>query len=124
METPSKTLEELRADRIKAVKGLKEFGVPIESGINIKENSVDLYVKDYDRLKSAISAAGVELPDGVELIAMEEHSRPATDIYGGLGVSTCTLGFAVEDRSGTKGVTTAGHCKNKQSYEGTDTNSG
>lgn len=35
---------------------------------------------------------------------------------GGLPLSTCTSGFAVRNSAGTRGLLTAGHCGNSQSY--------
>ena len=37
-----------------------------------------------------------------------------------VAIIRCTSGFSVEDSDGTKGITTAGHCGNDLSYDGTE----
>ena len=115
-----KTIEELRTARKSAIGNLVGLAVPVESGVNVLENRVEIYVVERTRLESAMSAANIELPEKVELVSVSELSRKAVDIYGGLTARTCTLGFSVENTSGTRGVTTAAHCSNSQKYNGTD----
>ena len=52
-------------------------GIPVESGINIPENRVELYVIDVKGLTRALRKAGSRLPDHVKLIKVEQHSSPA-----------------------------------------------
>lgn len=113
------TLEELRTARRSAIEDLSGLDIPVESGINVHENRVEVYVVEQSRLETAMLAAKIKLPDKVDLVSVPELSQKAADIYGGLSATTCTLGFSVEDTSGTLGVTTAGHCQNSQSYNGT-----
>ena len=42
------------------------------------------------------------------------------NIYGDLALSLCTSGFSVKNSAGAKGITTAGHCGNNLSYDGTN----
>ncbi|MYC31724.1 MAG: hypothetical protein F4X64_00915 [Chloroflexi bacterium] len=60
----------------------------------------------------------MELPATVVVLEVEQFSTLDTDIYGGLALTRCTSGFAVENASGTKGITTAGHCYDTQHYDG------
>ena len=53
-------------------------GIPVESGINVPRNRVELYVIDEKGLTSALKDAGLRLPDHVVLIQVSEHSRPAS----------------------------------------------
>lgn len=52
-------------------------GIPVESGINIPENRVELYVIDVRGLTRALRKAGSRLPDHVKIIKVEQHSSPA-----------------------------------------------
>ena len=51
-----------------------------------------------------------------------EFSRTEADIYGGLALSKCTSGFAVENNIGDMGITTAAHCEGDIQYNGNDLN--
>ena len=114
------TLPELKAMRNKAVELLTALGIRTESSINVKENQVEVYIAEPHNLNSVISESDLELPDKVELIKVSALSEEVSEIYGGLPSTLCTLGFSVQDSNGTMGVTTAGHCDDQQSYNGTD----
>ncbi|MCS7017190.1 MAG: S1 family peptidase [Gemmatales bacterium] len=58
------------------------------------------------------------MPANVVVLKVNEMPRKVSDIFGGLTLTTCTSGFSVRNSSGTKGITTAGHCNNSQSYNG------
>ena len=53
-------------------------GIPVESGINVPENRVELYVIDIKGFTKALTEAGSRLPDHVTLIEVEQHSSPAS----------------------------------------------
>ncbi len=117
------TLTTLKANRDQAVGNLADLGISVESGINVIENQVEIYVVERDRLDTAITDRGIELPSKAELITVGSLSSKATDIYGGLmvrkGSKKCTSGFSVEDDDGNLGVTTAGHCVDDLTFNGT-----
>lgn len=101
-----------------------DSGIPVDSGINVMENQVELYVlaADWSRFDLALQKANIQLPDHVQVVTVSRLSTRNTDIYAGLGLSTCTSGFSVSNLpngGGTKGITTAGHCSGDQSYYGT-----
>lgn len=52
-------------------------GIPVESGINIPENRVELYVIDVKAFTRALREAGSRLPDHVKIIKVDQHSSPA-----------------------------------------------
>ncbi len=52
-------------------------GIPVESGINIPKNRVELYVIDVKALTRALREAGSRLPDHVKIIKVDQHSSPA-----------------------------------------------
>ena len=53
-------------------------GIPVESGINVSRNRVELYAIDVRELKKALKDAGSQLPDHVTLIEVQQHSSPAS----------------------------------------------
>ena len=65
------------------------------------------------------SDASTGLPASAEVEVVPMLSRP-TELYGGAHLSLCTAGFSVFQigSPNTKGVTTAGHCANSQTWFG------
>ena len=53
-------------------------GIPAESGINVPENRVELYVIDVRGFAKALQRAGSRLPDRVTIIRVGQHSSPAS----------------------------------------------
>ena len=53
-------------------------GIPVESGINVPENRVQLYVIDVRGFTRALQRAGSRLPDHVTIIKVGHHSAPAS----------------------------------------------
>ncbi len=51
-------------------------GITVESGINVPENRVELYVIDVRGLTRALKDAGSRLPDHVKIIQVDQHSSP------------------------------------------------
>lgn len=118
IRTASVTLAELEADRDQAARIARGLGIRDFSAINIIENRAELYVLDPEQLNIALRKANLQLPANVEVIKVNELPREVDAIFGGLALTTCTSGFSVKNSSGTKGITTAGHCRNSQQYHG------
>ncbi len=114
------SLAELRAAQKLITQELQQIAIPIASGINIPANQVEVYVTDKDLLVESLHKTNIQLPDYITVIEVESLGTEETDIYAGLALSTCTSGFSVKNASGTKGVLTAAHCPNTQSYSGTN----
>ncbi|MDE2786496.1 MAG: hypothetical protein OXL37_07525 [Chloroflexota bacterium] len=53
-------------------------GIPVESGINVPANRVELYVIDVKGLSRALRRAGSRLPDHVTIVKVGQHSSPAS----------------------------------------------
>ena len=113
------TLQSLRDAQIDALETVRLVEANFESGISVYDNKVKIYTLDKEELESELEKAGLVLSDKVDLINVASLSTDAADIYGGLSLSTCTSGFSVENSSGTKGITTAAHCRDEQYYNGT-----
>lgn len=111
-------LEEIQKE---VTANVREIGIEVESQVNVFENRVELFVIDWTRLDEAIQRGEVQLPANVEVIIVEKMGKLDADIYGGLALSQCTSGFSVRQTSdpGYKGITTAAHCANSLSYNGT-----
>lgn len=117
IRTATVTLKELEAARGQTAKIALALGVPANSGINVFENRAELYVLDQMRFDNALEEARLQLPSSVKVIVVDELPKEVADIYGGRPLTTCTSGFSVE-YYGSRGVTTAGHCSDSQSYQG------
>ena len=113
------SLASLKAAQLQAVAAANNLDIRVDSGINVFANRVELYAVDKTALDHALRAANIQLRAEVEVVERGHLSRPAGNIYGGLALSECTSGFSVQDSSGTKGITTAAHCPDELSYEGT-----
>ena len=95
------------------------MGIPVDSDIDVYKNRVLIYVVDRAQFDRAVLDGKLILPDYIDVITVDSLATPDTEIHGGLSLSgSCTSGFAVRNSSGTKGITTAGHASNSQSYGG------
>lgn len=113
------TLNQLRIDRERAAQIVNMLGIRAYTGINIIENRAELNVLDPVQLETALQDSGQQLPDNIKVIKVDEMPKEVTDIFGGLALTDCTSGFSVKTFDGsTKGITTAGHCSNTQTYDG------
>ena len=111
------TLAELQATQNVAWLAVREVSIPLDYDINILENRVELYVIEPTDFSDALQKTNIQLPEHIEVIRVDGLSREVANIYAGLALSnSCTSGFSVKHSNGTKGVTTAGHCSNSQSY--------
>lgn len=102
-------LQEQADAYLERLRPVHEFDLTIDLFSNTIVIEVD-NKPDRDRL-----AAQVQEPATVRVVT--ELSRPAANIYAGLAIS-CTTGFSVISGT-TKGISTAGHCPDSQSYAGT-----
>ena len=117
------SLKRLEAIQAEANRIVRKQGIAADSLINVAENRVELHTLMPADLQNAITAesrtskiaAELRLPANVEVVGVERLPRPQSYIYGGLQITQCTSGFAVQSGS-TLGITTAGHCPDSQSY--------
>jgi len=120
VRTARVSLAQLEIAQSLVMKAIHDLGVTVNSGINVFENSVELYVIERSQLEAALQEANIQFPEYVKIITVKELSTPEVDIYAGLALSACTSGFSVKNSNGTKGITTAAHCPNSLSYNGTN----
>lgn len=112
-------------DKIKASLPQFKAALPGLAGtdMDVKTGDVVLTVHatgaaaDTARGKGADLAKAIGHPVRVEVI-----DAPLQDgnVRGGANLSTCTTGFVVSNSAGTRGVLTAGHCGDAQTYSGFD----
>lgn len=113
------TLRDLETVRFEAAHIANELGIPASSAISVSTNRAELYVLNSRTFEEELAKARIQLPNYVEVIEFTELPRKVADILGGKALTSCTSGFSVLDSSsGIRGVTTAGHCSNSQSYNG------
>ena len=120
VRTAAATLNELMTAQDSATAKAKGVGVPVESEIDVVGNRVKLFVVDKARLESSLAASGVQLPDEVDVVTVSELSQKTTNLHAGLTLVPCTAGFAVIHSDGREGISTAAHCEEDVSFNGTD----
>jgi hypothetical protein len=68
------TLAELEATQAAALLKVRDFDIPVESGINGFENRVELYVIERSRFETILQETRIQLPDNVDVITVDELS--------------------------------------------------
>ncbi len=119
LEQAPLSLAQLQSSQASVHRLARELDTQVESEINLQANWVQVYTLDPAALSARMNQFDRGLPAGVMVFPVERLSSPEVNIYGGLAISTCTTGFSVQNGSGTRGVSTAAHCSNTQSYSGT-----
>lgn len=113
------TLEALNAAQTTAMQVARQLDMSMDSEIRISENRVHLYVTDARKFAALLETANIDFPDYVKITQVADLSRTTANIYAGLDLDpVCTTGFSVQHSSGTKGISTAGHCDNTLYYNG------
>lgn len=118
LRTAKVPLAELEEVQLETFSAIRSAGIVADSDINVKENRIELYVTDRSQFDSPPPDGSLDISSLVNIIVVEELSVPAVDIYGGLALNVCTSGFGVIASDGTKGITSAGHCHNNQTFMG------
>jgi hypothetical protein len=75
-------LKELEAAQAEAERIYDELCLRAESGINITKNRVEVYVTDRERFMAALRRAGVELPEHVAVVEVDNLLRPSVPSPG------------------------------------------
>lgn len=76
VETREASLHKLGAARVEATRIADDLDVPVDSGINVRRNRVELYPLARTSFEAALREAGVELPDHVAVLGPETRPRP------------------------------------------------
>lgn len=91
-------------------------GVQATGALNVRANRPEIYVPAHS---AAAARAAVPADAGAEVVIVDGLPQNEAFLYGGLNINLCTSGFYVKNSAGTRGISTAGHCPNSQSYSGT-----
>lgn len=118
VRSAEKSLRELEIIQAEASSAIENSGIPVESEIDVYNNRVKVFVVDRPQLDSALRDGRLNLSEKVDIISVESLSVDEEDIFGGLPLTTCTSGFGVVNIYSVRGITTAGHCNDSQSYDG------
>lgn len=111
------TDEELVQILEKVTNAARDTGVPFEVGANPRTAKVDIYTAEPDKLRAELEAQN-KIPDymdDISFLFQEFLSEPEQLKYpylpGGIALSNCTAGFAVQRNSDNRRfMMTAGHC--------------
>lgn len=110
----ARSLKELRQTQQQVMVAMKQAGVENYSSIDIQANGVTLFVKDEAAARAAISSGKVAAIDFLKIVQVESFPVPIVEMTGGLAAQSslggCTTGFPVQNYSGVKGISLAGHC--------------
>lgn len=74
VRTASVSLVALENAQAAALRAVRDLGLPVESGINVFENRVELYVTDRARFEELLERENLQLPASVEVIEVDELS--------------------------------------------------
>lgn len=107
-------------DQQQAMTNKLPMKVSYATGIDIRSGRVMLYVFSGED-KTSLEQA--RLGSAVDVVERSAPMTPAQTVYGGLPISNgCTSGFSIQSISSPsiEGITTAGHCGNTVSWNGTN----
>ena len=85
VRTASMSLADLKRAQSDASPSVRALDIPVESGINVCNNSVELYMTKADRSRfdDALQRGEIQLPDNVRVITVEALAANTTDIHEG-----------------------------------------
>ena len=79
VRTVRATLGELQNADAAANRAVGDLGIAFNSGTNLKENRVELYVLDPEALDAALLEASMHLPEYVEVVRVDTLATPAAE---------------------------------------------
>jgi hypothetical protein len=85
VRTANVSLADLERAQTNASDSVRASGIPADSGINVYNNSVELYVvkADRSRFDNALQKGEIRLPDNVRVITVEALAETTEGIYEG-----------------------------------------
>ncbi|NOK63379.1 MAG: hypothetical protein GFH27_549347n66 [Chloroflexi bacterium AL-W] len=137
VQTADITYQDLEATQLAILETFDKRGIVADSDIDVKTSRVQMLVteetsnKAMDVMseaktdlmeKSAVATDQVEMTseaellDTVDIITVDTLSEPTNYAFGGASLTDCTSGFVVQNASGVRGISTAGHCRDDQVY--------
>lgn len=94
-------------------------GTSVTVDVDVRSNRVEVSVPDSASLDKPLATSDATSPL-VRITTGAPARTPATTLYGGLQLSGCTSGFTIYygTNAANRGIVTAGHCGNTQSFGG------
>ena len=80
------TLKELEAAQVATQLEIRDLGIATNSGINMVDNRVELYVIERSRFDVALQSKEIILPPQVKVVTVSDLSTQEADIYAGLRI--------------------------------------
>jgi hypothetical protein len=116
-EDAAYSLADLEATQARLIK--EYAGTSVTVDIDVRQDRVAVGVPTTSTLSPSLLAADAASPS-VQVTMGVQPRTPATTLYGGLQLSGCTSGFTIYygTNKANRGIVTAGHCSNSQSYAG------
>lgn len=105
---------ERRGRREGVVHALGRTRIPFEAEYRVQDDRIAVYVTEVAQLQAALQREGIQLPENVDIVAVEQLAVPQVNRYGGSSLNGCTSGLSVKNGSGTKYSSSAGHCSATQ----------
>ncbi len=118
VRTARYTLRYLDEAQNKIIAVLTKTDLSFESDISVQENKVKLYVLDRQVLLQTLAQQKTVLDTSIDIVVVPAMGKPDAAIYGGLTINGCTNAFTVKKADGSRGIVTAGHCPDQQTYMG------
>lgn len=83
------TLRELKDAQAAANTAAKDINIAVSTGTDVKQNRVELYVGNPDLFRADLTAAGIELPEPVEILPIDA-GQPLPETNQGILITTET----------------------------------
>ena len=77
VRTAGANMAELVDAQNATMRAIRDLPITINSGINVKENRVELWVTDPVGFQRILRDAGIRLPDHVELVKVGVQAKPS-----------------------------------------------
>jgi hypothetical protein len=87
--------------------------------IDIRQNRINIEVQSDQAFWKYAAEVGLRVPETALVVTTEVRATPATNMYAGRPLSDCTSGFSVQKSSTNRGISTAGHCSDSQTWAAT-----
>lgn len=114
------SLKDLEADAAAILQSAGPGTRPFDLNIDVFGNEIIIETTSQSAFDAFLDDRDVELPETARIEVVGKLAEPSANIFGGMGLSSCTSGFSIEKNStGTQGIVTAAHCADSQSYSGT-----
>jgi hypothetical protein len=89
---------------------------PFDLEIDTIANRIDIGVLSLADFAVYASKTNLSVPDTARVVLISKRPTPAANMYAGRPLTDCTSGFSVQKSSTNRGISTAGHCGNSETW--------